>query len=32
LIPSEVIGGIAFVVVALLMYRWVANLAKRALT
>src|SRR5579884_4112211 len=31
LIPSEIVGGIGFVVVAALMYRWVARLAKRAL-
>jgi putative OPT family oligopeptide transporter len=32
LIPSEIIGGIAFAVLAVVMYRWVASLARKAIT
>jgi hypothetical protein len=29
LIPSEIIGGIAFIALAVLLYRWTARLAAR---
>jgi putative OPT family oligopeptide transporter len=32
LLPSEIVGGIAFVVLALVLYRWVARLAQKAIT
>jgi putative OPT family oligopeptide transporter len=31
LIPSEIIGGIAFVLLTIALYRWVANLARKAM-
>ncbi len=32
LVPSEIIGGIAFVVLTIVLYRWVASLARKAIT
>jgi hypothetical protein len=29
LVPSEIIGGIAFFVLAVVLYRWIASLARR---